>query len=449
MEILESRFSSLGANFYGEICDKFAKEIVLGDKRSKVQWIQIFDNFFKEYSERKLGDFSITNLTAQLQKTDPEDPVIPYVTEILLSNEKGLDLAADPEELHRTLNSYRAPIKANKEALEKEVKDYLDNPYILNIRVKNTGNNKKTDKENIKVDTELIKHSFEQVVSRHKSMSELLDGKYTWTVEFGPVFWKVSEDPNAVFKEKENPVLAPQRHLVMEAMAAGLYTMEEKEFKELIERQKTFFAAAEMADKIFDKLVKEHLEEKYQMTARHALIDYFRADLMQGAKQLDIMEMQNKAEEILQDEIYRKCLLTGVLMEEVSSEVSSKFIGIASLRKPLKTEERTMHTVANRETMENFLYQDKKIGYGASKYGREYNQLNYFQRQIFALAVLQWDEKEMLPSMQFIISKELAESRHTIVANQFFAKEALDRDTKVDWKLLKRTLDFIQEISIK
>lgn len=625
LEILESRFTSLGANFYGEICDRFANEIVLGNKRSKVEWIKVFDDFFKEYSQRKLGDFSIVDLTAKLQKKDANDPVIPYVTEILLGHEKGLELAANPEELQRTLDSFRTPIELNKVALEKEIENYLTEPaeefqkkedtleesenrkeafrrgcymymqtkiihgepkvfqanlkkwmedyikmyedmlketeetgeemtarekklqdihthrdagiqadakdfarfaelrtnlrkagspllaaleikkhvgkkqiaaandklnkaevfknmpsavkncllermlskvddktlqkeaewlqevysqaekymeeipdrqkelipsrdkmlsevllyaYILNIRVQKVGNNGKRNQKDIEVNQEFIQHSIEQLISRHKSMSELLDNRYTWAVEYNPVFWKTAQDPNVVSKVEENPVLAPQRHLVMESMAAGLYTMEEKEFKVLIERQKTFFAAAEMADKIFTKLVKEHVEEKYEIAARHALIDYFRADLMDGPEKLDAMKMQQQAETMLQDEQYRKYLLTGTLMEEENSEFISKSKKIVSFRKPLKTEERTMHTVANRETMENFLYRDKQFGYGASKYGRQYQQLNYFQRQIFALAVLQWDEGEMLPSMQFVTSKELAESRYITVTGQ-------------------------------
>lgn len=625
LEILERRFVSLGTNFYGEICDRFANEIVLGDKRSKVEWIKVFDDFFKEYSQRKLGDFSIADLTAKLQKEDANNPVIPYVTEILLSHEKGLDLAADPVELQKTLDSFKTPIQSNKKVLEIEIGNYLTEhakefqkkedtleesenrkeafrrgcymymqtkiihgepevfkanlkkwmedyikmysdmlketedaekgmttrekklqdihthldagiqadakdfarfaelrtnlrkagspllaaldvkqrvgkkqvaeaenklnkaeafknmlpavkncllermlskvdgetlqkeaqwlqevylqaeeymkkipdklkelipsmdkmlseillyAYILNIREKKVGNNAKSNQKDIKVNEELIQYSYEQLLSRHQSMSELLDSKYTWAVEYQPVFLKTAEDPNAVLGVEENPVLAPQRHLVMESMAAGLYTLEEAEFKELIERQKKFFAAAEVADKIFSGLVTKHVEEKYQMVARHALIDYFRTDLMNGLENLDTMKMQQQAEMMLQDEEYRKYLLTGILMEEENSETTSKSKKIVSFRKPLKTEERTMHTVANRETMENYLYRDKQFGYGASQYGRQYQQLNYFQKQIFALSVLQWDEGEMLPSMQFVTSKELAESRYITVTGQ-------------------------------
>ena len=294
--------------------------------------------------------------------------------------------------------------------------------YILNRRVQNVDKDRHTMKQYIEPDETLVKECFEQLISRHQSMSELLDDNYTQAVELQQVLEGDKEELNIALKKEENPVLASQRHLVMESMAAGLYTMEQGEFKELLERQRAFLEAAGKADVIFEKLVNQHVEEKDRVKARRALMDYFRADLMPEvkaeqkqikAKEFNTIEIQEKAEQILTDEVYRKCLLTGVLLEKNGKEeTSGKYIPIA---------EKTMHTVANREMLECYLYQNKQsglIGYGGSTYGIEYRQLTPVQRQIFALAVLQWDEKEMLPSMQFVTSKELEESRYITVTKQ-------------------------------
>ena len=610
LEILESRFSSLGANFYDEICHRFAKEIVLGDKKSKVQWIQTFDDFFKEYSKYRLGDFNIADFTLKLREKDPQDPVIPYVTEILLSNKKGLDLAADEKELNNTLNNFRENIKANKEALEKEIGEYFvqhaeefqkkndpigfvenrkeafrkgcymylqtkllygeptyfstnlkqwmedyvtlraemmketkeiteemalrekkledihihrdagiqatakdfarfsevrtnlrkaGSPLLVALGVKkHVGKaqitkakekleekfadlpqvvkdcllermltkvddktlqgeadwlhqvyveavyymqfvaeeqkklipdeakqklisevvlysyilRKRLKKENMAVDKELISNSFEQVIGRHKRLSGLLDRQYTWEAEHNPIALNFNQDADAGFEMKENPVLAPSRHLVMESMASGFYTMEREEFDELLNRQKTFLEAAESADSnVFKDLVEKYVEAEYQMAARHALVDYFRAELVKGKDHqiLNQTKMRQKVEEMLQDKQYREYLLSGVLMEEIDSETV--------LCPSVTIKDKRMDTLANKKVMESYLYRQKDF-YGASVYGLEYNQLDYFQKQIFAMAILQWDEGEMLPSMQFVTSKELAESRQISVAKQ-------------------------------
>lgn len=616
LEILKRRFSSLGPNLYEEICGRFAREILLGEEKNRIQWLKLFDDYFKEYSERRLGNFSLQKLTETLEKNDKDDPVIPYLTEIFLTNEKGLDLAANKRQLNRTLEEYRERISKNQKVLEEEMRGYVEghpeefqkentkekdknkeeafrkgcemylqtnilqqkpenfavnlkkwmnqylklradmteeikeaeehmdarremvldvvkhkdegilseeeDPVILSSCRKNLlrsgspllmalGVNKRpgrkqiekakeiteekfkdypkavknclmerrlsqanektlqreaewlntvytgigqymenivseqkkwirdpermkeeallyayilrirTKNENMESGERLIRECFHQLITRHKSMAELLDKKYTWALEYEPVFWKTSEEETKTLNKEENPVLSPYRHLVLESLAAGFFTMSEEEFTRIAGKQKIFFEAAEQADKIFEKIAEEYVEEKYRLAARHALLDYFRADLRKGLSPEQTMEIQQKAEEILKDENYRDYLLQdtlskGKVLEDMGSELSGKLKDVSGLQEHIGKEERTMHTVADRETMEYYLYRDKDRGFGCSVWGNEYRQLTGIQRQIFALSVLLWNQGEVLPGMEFVTGKELEKSRYAGVS---------------------------------
>ena len=98
-----------------------------GEEKDKVSWLESFDKFFREYSEDKLGKFSITKLVEERREKNDNDPVIPYITEILLNHKEGLALAAEPKKLHKLLDDYGKNIGSNLILVEKAIHSYLSN----------------------------------------------------------------------------------------------------------------------------------------------------------------------------------------------------------------------------------------------------------------------------------------------------------------------------------
>ncbi len=208
---------------------------------------------------------------------------------------------------------------------------------------------------------------------------------------------------------EDNPILAMKRKMVTEAMSAGMYILNRKQFKDITRKQANYFAAAEFADKIIAGCIKtytpnteadaEPIPAEQQMPLRRALLDYFREDLKKTTD-INTLHLQAKVDEMLREELYRRYLLSGVLMEDMNSET-------------LLDTEKPMQNVADRSMLEAFLSQ--KVN---QKFAEAYSSLTRIQRQVFALTVLLVKENSVLPSVKFIHSEEVEESRRGIIQKQ-------------------------------
>ena len=94
-------------------------------------------------------------------------------------------------------------------------------------------------------DLSMLQKDFENLKGRHQSMAGLQEVSYAWSEQYQPVFWELNQDVHTKTEREENPVLAPYRHLVMEAMAVGMYTMKQEEFEGIIKGQTRFLRNAE------------------------------------------------------------------------------------------------------------------------------------------------------------------------------------------------------------
>lgn len=274
LEILKSRFSGLGKDLYDEVCDRFAREIMYGEEKDKVSWLESFDKFFREYSEDKLGKFSITKLVEERREKNDNDPVIPYITEILLNHKEEFEKnSADDktiknrEEIQRAKSTveenwkdFPMPVKnclierkvsgADQRTMLREAtwlkqaydlaenmveqlpaeekKHILDREKILWELLMYTYLERVKEKEynfDLNPDLSMLQKDFENLKGRHQSMAGLQEVSYVWSEQYQPVFWELNQDVHTKTEREENPVLAPYRHLVMEALAVGMYTM--------------------------------------------------------------------------------------------------------------------------------------------------------------------------------------------------------------------------------
>ena len=640
LEIMKKRFSSLGQDLYDEICDRFAGEILYGEEKNGVTWLKTFDDFFEEYSRSKLGDFSIPALIEQRKERDLSDPVIPYITEILVNHKEGLALAAKPKELHSYLDQFKNSIRINSDYMEHSLEKYFrnheglftegeeaeeivknrkeafriglkmylhrdiiyDNPkefetkleerlkefeelhrqtkedtktadknqkilaqiqaqrdlgmvmaekdlmemneihtglkkggspiqiilgttkraskkQLVNIRKKVEKEYKnlpqevrdclyerqlsnedmkiaeeevnwlklvyslstlemksftkevresipdlhrltheiltfgyirylKKEEKYLEPKAELIHEIIEELKSRHRSLSSLLDKNYTTEIQAQPLFWRNYEDPNETVYGQENPVLSPWRHYVLETMAAGLYTMDKGTFEGLVSRQNHFIKNAEVGDRVFEKkakeLVKENvIKEEQQVAARHAMLDYFRGAFIR-LKEVKEEHIEKNLKALLEDEVKCKGLLKNLWNE--SEEANS-----------VQPEEKDRYKIADRQTLEEFLAREEN-----EVYRKKYNQLTRLQRQVFALSVLQEKEEIRLPSMQFVVSNELEESRQALINSQLkeyvhsgvfspkisyerVMESLCDRNGKINKEVFEEALDITME----
>lgn len=219
------------------------------------------------------------------------------------------------------------------------------------------------------------------------------------------------EDERAL---QDNPALVTQRRMVMEAAAVGLFSVtDDSQFEGLLARQRKYLETAESADRMFSEMIGEYVpagEERELI--RLGLAEYFHADILKG---MSILMIREQAVKMLSDQQYRTVLASGARMSGllVEGEVRGKALmdGVGSTS--LTTEETKLHTVATRETLESFLAEKNN-----RKFREAYNGLDREQRQVFALAVLQVERNDDLPSAQFVRSGDLEEMRRAYAQNR-------------------------------
>lgn len=253
---------------------------------------------------------------------------------------------------------------------------------------------------------EQISEAHRLLGERHVLIGKMMDENFVRAAESRTKVWRpiigyVERKNDSKWELKENPVLQKERHLVMEAMAAGIYTMEEKELKDFANRKAEYFRTAEILDGVFTELLDKNLwKEQEKQAAKIGLMEYFHGDIVKGRTSIDIDALRAKTERMLADPLYREHLISGVMMESVGHD-------------SLSLQEKTLHTVANRETLEQLLKEKKN-----QEFCIAYNKLNVEQRQVFALSVLQEDYICELPSAKFVCSDELRENRQAVIMSQ-------------------------------
>ncbi len=254
--------------------------------------------------------------------------------------------------------------------------------------------------------TEQVSEEYDRLKKRHVMVSGLMDQQFAQAMRFRPDFWSMKHrKPDSRSKlsleKTENPVLTAERRAVVEAMTVGIYTMKDEDFERLIEKKTRYFDAAAAADNVFGKLIDQYIQdEKEKQAVRIGLKEYFHADIVKGRDGIDEEQLAAKVKEMLEDTDYRRCLTTGTLMEGISFD-------------SLRDNENTLHTVANRKTLENLLAAKRN-----NEYREAYNKLDISQRQVFALAVLRMDRIDQLPGARYVCSSELFEGRHKLIDRQ-------------------------------
>ncbi|MBR5529281.1 MAG: hypothetical protein IKU57_02275 [Oscillospiraceae bacterium] len=196
-----------------------------------------------------------------------------------------------------------------------------------------------------------------------------------------------------------------ERRTVRDALAAGIYLLDEEKFRALAEGQVEYFNTARLADSMFAEEIDRsglYSKSEEQRKMQTALAEYFHEDILKGRDHFEKHreELTQKTRKMLLEPFYLVQLLSGGKMESVGSDT-------------LTGQEKKLHTMANRETLEQFLAEKQN-----AEFRSRYNALNRQQRQVFALCVLQSDPINELPSAQFVRSAELQQSRQTILQNQ-------------------------------
>lgn len=286
-----------------------------------------------------------------------------------------------------------------------ELSDRVQSEFLLYLYLHHRGEN---------LTEEQLLEAFQSLGERHVLMGELLEQKnaaeldrhvnlYGAHTHTGQTAWN-RDSLGQMARLDESPLEAERRNIT-EAMAIGMYTMEDSAFREAVAHHADYLQAAESAEKVFDPILKELVEngdERRQL--RVGLQEYFHADLLGGSAGVDLSELRSRVRDMLQDPDYRQILRSsGSLLGSVSDT-------------SLSGREKTAHMVASRETLEEFLAEKNN-----RKYCREYNALNIQQRQVFALSVLQSDRiggATPLPSVTYVRSDDLAQSRMLFVAGQ-------------------------------
>ncbi|MBO5246538.1 MAG: hypothetical protein J6B28_04675 [Eubacterium sp.] len=257
------------------------------------------------------------------------------------------------------------------------------------------------------ITSDLAWEGYLKLGERHAMVNGLMDRNMSLALKYRPTSWNILpgvqelQSNTSTFVLKENSLFAAEHRAVMEAMAVGIYTMKEDAFASLVSKKKTYFETAAEVDKIFAEVIDAYTESAEEKKAVYiGLHEYFHADIVKGREYLDAEALRTKAEEILKDENYRRALLSGGEMEHSSYD-------------DLSEQETTLHTTENRKTLERFLAKPENL-----EFREAYQRLDVEQRKVFALAVLQGDQSDVLPSAYYVCDKDLMEGRRQVTEMQ-------------------------------
>lgn len=167
----------------------------------------------------------------------------------------------------------------------------------------------------------------------------------------------------------QNPVLDAERQQVVDGLAAGLYTMPPEEFQTLAEKRLSYLRAVTQMENVWTELLAPYAEEERQLLYM-GLRDYFHADLLEGASQLNVQSIRAQAQTLLADELSRQYLIN-----------SSSLLGSISYD-GLTSSEVTPCTMVDRKGFEAYLAE-----HADQSLLQEYTALDINQRQIFALTL--------------------------------------------------------------
>ena len=223
-----------------------------------------------------------------------------------------------------------------------------------------------------------VQYGYESLLNRRKSLYKLSD--------------------QSLGREEE-------RKTVQEALAAGVYLLNEEQFHPLAEGQLAYFEAAALADNLFAEEMEKYSDQYQTPQERQAihvaLEEYFHEDILKGQKYFEEHRgsIAQQTRKMLSDPFYAAHLLSGGRMESVGNDT-------------LTGQEKKLHTMESRETFEQFLGEKKN-----EAFRKKYNELDRRQRQVFALCVLQTGSINELPSAQRVRSDELQRSIQTNAQN--------------------------------
>ncbi len=254
-----------------------------------------------------------------------------------------------------------------------------------------------------------IVQAFQSLGERHLLMNELLDEHTALLMQEEDKIRESNSpvDPTKMLRrlEAENPEHLAEWRKITEAMAVGIYTMQETEFEELLSCQADYLKASIEADQIFEEQIAAQIQDKEERRLlKIGLREYFHADILKGWARLDKDTLRSGTQRMLKDEKYLHYLKNS---DSLTGSVSNT---------SLTDQERTLHTTANRGDLEAFLAEKKN-----KKFRIAYNRLNLEQRQVFALSVLQTDRvsgEDVLSSMRYIHSDELEKARRMGIEGQ-------------------------------
>ena len=207
---------------------------------------------------------------------------------------------------------------------------------------------------------------------------------------------------------QENKLLMSKRRMITEAASMGLFLLKEEEFDDLVTRQSRYLENARLADQMFRKLLEEEQKIKGdRQLLRIGLAEYFHKEILEG---VSLQEIRIQAERLLADKDCYQALTATVRMKQSYAEGKALMEGISSTGLE-EGEQKLSHTVT-RESLESFLAQKHN-----EKFRKSYNRLDRDQRKVFALVVLQLEKNSRLPSMKFIRSDEMEETRQVYTAS--------------------------------
>ena len=192
----------------------------------------------------------------------------------------------------------------------------------------------------------------------------------------------------ADIKLEDDGLLMERDHLV-EALAAGMYSMDKKDFDALISRRTSYIKASALALTVF--LEETAAYGKEQIALCSGLREYFHEDLLKGEGELNLPTLRKQAKELLKDKHIQQFLKdSSSLMEQISSTDEIKVTS-------------SHHTLDQKHDLESYLSSSSD-----SAAFKAYSQLDLAQRQIFAMALGAPGQEELhLPTARFLKNEKL------------------------------------------
>lgn len=246
----------------------------------------------------------------------------------------------------------------------------------------------------------------------------------------------------------EDAGLQMERNHLVTLLTAGMYSMKQKEFEDLITKRTAYVKASALAITMFLEETANFGKEQFALCS--GLREYFHEDLLKGEGELNIPTLREQTKHLLKDETIRKFIKQShSLMEHVSHTDEIK---VSS----------SHHTLAGKHDLESYL-----ASLPDQAAFQTYSQLDLASRQIFAMALGAPGQEEFsLPTARFLQNESMTSAiriqmqeqlQHYIKHNTFTPivdytralSQLKNSDGNINIEAFRRAMDFTNVVTAK